>query len=779
MTRIFWIAFLLLASLVYGQEGIEIDFSPAGGIYAGKQKVTLESDSGATIYYTLDGSLPSSGSFRYKKPIVAEKTTVIRAIAYVKGKRSGVHTSTYFTEREYTLPVISIATNPGNFFDSSSGMFVKGCCADTVEPYMGANFMKGWERPINIEMYEADGSLCFNQKAGVRVFGGYSRMLPQKSLAIIARSKYGKNRFEYKIFPNRPHKKYKSFVLRNSGGDFMRTHLRDAFMTQMAKPTGLAIQEYRPAIVYINGAYWGIQNMREKINEHYLEQNYGAEPDSVDLLKHRGSGTAQHGSTKAYKQLLAFLKRSDMESDETIEELSKFMDIQDYINYNIAEVYSDNRDAGGNIRYWKENKDSAKWRWILFDLDLGLNNNNKNGYKHNTLRKFTSVNNEVWPDPPWSTFIIRRLLRNKIVQIQYINTFADQLNTVYHADTAMNLLNKMARIIEPEIELHQKRWFNSLKNWNEHMESLRLFIRGRPYWLRKHVMQKFELTDTAYVSIEHPGNNQAEVYFNSMKINRDYKGLYFVDVPVHIWVEPEHDVVFKGWEGREETEVDIWVNVSGDLLLKPLFEPKKASTFRDSLIFNEICYFQTEDDTSKDWIELYNRSGQVIDVSNWHFTDSKYSKGWDVPANTLIEPGEFLILSQKKEYYASSYSLDSVNVVGGFNEGISANGEHIKLYDNDGYMVDSLTLPPIESDSAITLSRVHIDSLGSNSLGIESPSPGNHSKNYLEHLQYLEDEAYWTKVFFIGGGGFFFILVGGFFFFRYSRKKKRKATSED
>ena len=305
------------------------------------------------------------------------------------------------------------------------------------------------------------------------------------------------------------------------------------------------------------------------------------------------------------------------------------------------------------------------------------------------------------------------------------------------------------------------------------MESLRLFIRARPHWLRKHIMQKFELTDTAYVSVAHPGRNNAKVFFNSMQLEDDYKGLYFVDVPVHIWVEAEHDVTFVGWEGREETESDIWVNVTGDLKLNPIFEPRKASVYQDSLIFNEICYYQTESDTSKDWIELYNRSSVSIDISNWHFTDRKYGKGWDIPENTEIGPGEFLVLSQNKEYYSSTYSLDSANVIGGFKNGISSIGEHIKLYDNEGYMVDSLSLTSIDADSAVSMSRIHIDSLGSiQNFEIEAPSPGKHSKKYLDHLQHLSDEAYWTKVFYIGGGGFFFILVSGFFFYRYSKKRR-------
>src|SRR5690606_5469606 len=147
-----------------------------------------------------------------------------------------------------------------------------------------------------------------------------------KSLYVVARTKYGKNAFEYPIFPARDHKKYKSFILRNAGGDFVKTHFRDAFMTQLAKPTGIAIQEYRPAIVFLNGEYWGIQNMREKINEHYLKDNFGIDKDNVDLIEHQRE--VKRGDSKAYKQMLNFIATKNMTDDKVINELRTYMNIE-------------------------------------------------------------------------------------------------------------------------------------------------------------------------------------------------------------------------------------------------------------------------------------------------------------------------------------------------------------------------------------------------------------------------------------------------------------------
>lgn len=764
---------LFVCGNTYAQDQPELIFEPSGGVYGSPVDVRLDAGQDAKIYYTIDGSVPGSGSMKYSEPIHVSNVKVIRAVAYVNGRRSKVITNSYFCDRPYTLPVVSLAVNPEVLWDSVGGIYVKGLnSVDTVEPYLDANYWKDWERRVNIEMYQPNGELCFNQEAGVSVFGGFSRWLPQKSLGVYARSSYGKTRFEYPIFEERDFKKYKSFIIRNSGGDFQRTHLRDAYMTQLAAPTGIAYQAYQPVVFYINGEYWGIQNLREKISEHYLKSNFGVDKNNVDIL--RQNRVARHGNSKEYKKLLAFLENKDMSSNQTIEELDKFMDIHDYLRYNIAEVYSDNRDAGGNIRYWKERNDSAKWRWVFYDLDLGLGNNAPKGYKRNTLEKFTSVNNEAWPDPPWSTFIIRSLLENKDIQTRYINMFADHLNTVYHPDTAVALLHKMSDVIAEEMKFHTKRWGQTYKNWKYHLNIVETFVRNRPYYCRQHIMEKFNLEDTAYVSIEYPGD-VAEVKFNSLKINRDFKGVYFTGVPVKISVQPKHDYDFVGWEGRDVAEPVLEIVLEKDEVFIPLVRPKKPSPYKDQVIFSELMIYQQEADTSEDWIELYNKGNTEVSLDGWGFTQEDYEQRFIFPSGTTIAPGSTIIIAQKKENYATKYNTDTVMVFGDFEFGLSSVSERLKLYDGDGLIVDSLSYKwdKTKSDSAFSYNLVHPDSARHKQSNWvpETPNPGRLSRSYDDFLIMEENKREWTKLFYIGGGGFFFMLVAGIWYFRFYRKK--------
>jgi hypothetical protein len=780
MSRLKYIILFILLCVIANSFEQTSDFLvkavPQGGIYNGETVVTLTSSPEAKIYYTLDGAEPNSSSFRYSQPITVKTVNVIRAVAYLNGKKSPIATESYFCDRSYTLPVISIATNPANLWDYDVGIYVMGCCADTIEPYVGANFWKDWEKRANIEMYEPNGELCFNQTAGINLFGGFSRMLPQKSLAVFARSKYGNNRFEYPIFPERDIDEYKSFIIRNAGGDFRRAHLRDAFMTQLAKPTGVAIQAYRPAIVFLNGEYWGIQNIREKISEHYLDDNFDVDKDNVDILRH--NGVVRHGTSKNYKQLLQFLRSNDLKNDSIVEHLRTFMDVDDFIRYNIAETYSDNRDAGGNIRYWREREDGAKWRWVFYDLDLGLGNNEPNGYKNNTLKKFTNANAEAWPDPAWSTFIIRKLLENEKLKYQYINTFADHLNTVYHQDTAVKLLRSMALAIDDEMVFHVKRWKTSHENWKYHVARVEEFVQNRPTYVRQHIQEKFGLDGTSKVNIDHPGVDVAEIKFNSIKVEKYFEGIYFNNVPVTISVKPKHDYVFVGWEGRSEKTKKLQVILNSNLSLKPIFEPRKRSVWSDSIVLNELCVYQVEKDSSDDWIELYNRSNETINLSNWGITDGDFKGRFKLPENTLLKAHEFLIIAKNPVSFGLVYG-DTLPVIGDLNFGLKAEGELIKLYDDLGQIVDSLTYDNVENKELKSWNRRHPNDLGNglDDWTLEYPRPGKMSMEHELFLKAEAEKAHWKKVYFISGGGFFFILLAGLVSYRLFKKRSKKGRT--
>ncbi|MFN2163022.1 MAG: chitobiase/beta-hexosaminidase C-terminal domain-containing protein, partial [Candidatus Promineifilaceae bacterium] len=259
-------------------------FSPPGGFYTGEQIVTLStSESTAVIRYTTDGSIPTPSSPLYTDPLTLSGPTVIRARVFAPGKLAGRTAShTYLIDFSTTLPVISLATKPAHLFDDTIGIYVEGTngvtgnCSDVP-----VNWNRSWERPVSMEMFETDGRRVVAQDAGLEIFGGCSRTFPRKSLEIKARRTYGDKDIDYQALPDKPIDSYKRLVLRNSGNDNYATQFRDALQQYLVKDMmDIDYQAYRPVVVFLNGAYWGLYNLRDKADEAFVEQNYDLDADS-------------------------------------------------------------------------------------------------------------------------------------------------------------------------------------------------------------------------------------------------------------------------------------------------------------------------------------------------------------------------------------------------------------------------------------------------------------------------------------------------------------------
>lgn len=731
--------------------------SNQGGFYKSSFNVKISADSNVRVFYTTDGSVPNSSSLPYTGNIPVKRITTLRIVGYLNGKRLQVNTQTYFTERAYTLPVFSITTDPDNLWSAGRGIYAKGCCADSVQPYYGANFWKGWERPMNIEMYEPDGSVAINQEAGIRIFGGWSKGLPQKSLTIIARKKYGKKKFKYKLLPKLDQKKYKTFILRNSGGDFNKAHLRDAYMTQLVEPIDLEIQEQRPAIVYLNGKYWGIHYIREKLNEHYLKAHFDVDKDSVSLLKHRGD--RQHGKKLNYPKLIQFLKTHSLAEQKNMDYVNSVMDVENFIAYNIAETYSDNRDAGGNIRYWRESKEGGKWRWIFFDLDLGLNSNSKVGHKRNTVHKFTNANYEAWPDPAWSTLIIRKLLENEEARELYINMFADYLNSIFKEEVADKLLNEMAKAIEEEMPFHKKRWGGSMGNWHSSIELVRTFIQERPGYIREFIVEKFKLGGTVSIKVISPDKEVGDIQLNSLKIKDNFDGIYFKNNPIHLKVKPTVDYEFSGWKELGINELDYSFVPVENQTLTPEFTKKRASLFQGKLVVNEV--FNKKDES---WIEIYNTTNGSIDVSGFKIRDDKDKHVFVFPANTSIEAKGYLVISEGKV-------KSEAKTITGLDFSIS-DEDKVRLYDSEDFLIDEAIFESYLEDQGWI--RINPEVSGKDNWKQGDVSIGLINATYQAILTNREDDEKRRQIILYGSiaGGALLLLLLILVVVRRSKKKK-------
>ncbi len=665
-------------------------FSQPGGFYNDPVTLILSTSvPNASIRYTLDGSEPSAQAARYEQPILINKTTVLRAQTYLTGRMpSKINTATYFYREHPVLPVISLTTDPFNLWDPDSGIYIMGKNAQPDNPHWGANFWQDWERPIHIEFFEPDGKLGFTTDAGVKIFGGWSRAFDQRSLALFFRAQYGASELNYPLFSNQPWTQFESIVLRNSGNDWVSTMFRDALMQQIVQHTAIDVQAYRPASIFLNSAYWGILNIREKVNEHYLATHHGVDPDELDLLENEGNpieGDAQH-----YQHLLNFVNGHTMTEATVWDSIHAWVDLDNFWDYQIAQIYYDNTDwPGNNIKFWRPHTPTGKWRWLMFDTDFGFGLYNSVNYMNNTLEFATAPNGPDWPNPPWSTLLLRKFLANPRLKVEFINRYADHLNSTLLSIRVIQLITGLQNGIKSEITRHRQRWPESASNWSSNVQVLIQFANQRPSYARAHIIQKFKLTGVWRLNLETSPSATGQIQVNSLTLREfPWNGSYFQNIPIQVQAIPVPGFRFKGWSSSAWGEqASITIQTTKDVSLTAIFEA--TGTPAAAVVINEICYNPPDDFNPGDWIELYNPDAAAVDISGWVFQDEDNSHRFQIPPGTILPANGFLVLCQDRNAFTPLFP-NVQNYLGNFDFGLSGAGELLRLISAPGKMIDSL-----------------------------------------------------------------------------------------
>ncbi len=722
------------------QLGRKVIFSLEPGFYGQAQTLSLTSESGeVAIYYTLDGNEPSEDTPVYTVPLQIRQTTVVRARGIGDGQIAGpIETNTYIIGRQPDLAVISLTTPPANLWDVDSGIYVMGPNASSELPYYGANFWQDWEKPVHVEFFEPNGVQGFEIEAGLQIFGGWSRACAQKPLAIFARGKYGAGEIEYPLFPDLAIDKFESFLLRNSANDWQYTLFRDALMQSLVEESAIDLQAYRPAVVFLNGAYWGIQNIREKLNEHYVASHHSVDPAKIDLLESRNSPLA--GSALAYDEFYSFMENNDLRSAENYNYIRDQMDIDNFIDYELAEIYFDNEDwPGNNLKYWRERSDNGRWRWILFDTDFGFGLYDVNKYQNNTLEFATAVNGPDWPNPPWSTLILRKLLENDDFKVRFINRAADFLNVNFNPTQVNRQIDYFYNLLVREMPYHFERWrsdlgWSDLNTWQYQIGLLRVFANNRQSYFIMDLNEKFGLRGRAAATIRN-APAAGRIRLNRIYLeNEEWTGYYFLDVPVEIEALPRPGFRFTGWTGSfTSTTNPLTVIPSQAWNLRAEYIPDSTA---ETIIINEINYHPSTNFDPGEWVELLNNADHAINLADWIFKDSSAGNGFTIPKGVVLQPGEFLVLCHDTSLFRDCFP-EAGKISGNFGFNLSNSGESIRIYDQFGDLIDAVDYtdempwPTLPDGSGPTLMLIDPDSdnsdpvCWSSSAGHGSPGAAN------------------------------------------------------
>lgn len=749
----------------------EVDYSLHGGWYDHAVEIRLTS-TGETIFYTTNGNTPRPGQSEYQHPIKISGTTLVRAIACTGRKCGPEMAHTYLIkEPKSKFPTLSIAVPPGALFDPESGLYREGWMSENrTWKKEGANFWSKKELLAHTEIFDADGEQVFNANTGFRLFGGMSRLFAQKSFSLVARSNYGPKRIDYPIFGRKGLNKFKYLVLRNSGSDWGKTQFRDALMTSLLDKWDLEKQDFQPAHVYLNGQYWGLYNAREKINRFFLESHTGTDRDSIDLLEHNAHpkvGTAAH-----YKRMLEYIRTHDLVVDSHFVAVGKMMDINNFLHYQIAQIFFDNQDAGGNIRFWRPRKPDGRWRWILYDTDWGFGLNDPMAFRNNSLIFHTAAHGPSWPNPPWSTYLLRQLLHNQGFRQEFIQTFYAVLNKEFHPDRVVKRIDKFANAYRSEIPRHFDRWNLDTAKWVTQVEIMKQFARARPGFMRMFLAEMFDLgedvtiplgcTDGGILTLTPSHEWEADTFLVT----------YAAGMELTIRVKPRSGYRFTGWsDGLPNT---IWTRTltvqPGMKALTAIFEPF-VHPLANQVLINEIGAYNRK---SGDWVEIFNSSSESVDVTSWILADAKHE--YRLPTS-IIPPGGYLVFCQDLRKFKNHFPGVPA-AAGTFSFGLNKRSESITLYTEEGAWVDrvSYTVSPLDTAFTLALLLPDLDNDQPKNweilTGQGSPGAGN---PYYVEMRVKARQTYWMR---LGLGFGCMTLILGLFAWKWRQDRRRRLQAE-
>ena len=560
--------------------------SAGRGFYREPVKVKITSPDESNVHYTLDGSIPTELSPPYNEPLTFEETGVLRVRAFQGGLiPSQTVTSTFFIEEGPRLPVLSLVTDPANLWNEDTGIYATG--RYSVHP----NYLQrgeDWERPVFIEFYEEDGSLGFTANGGIRIHGGCTRTFPKKSFLIFFSKSYGEAELHYPVFTEARFAKsdltgFKNLILRNIGNDGYggRPRIRDSLIHALWAEQGGLISAKRSVFVYINGEPWGIYNIREHIDKHYLASNFGL--SDVDLIE---AMAVREGDAAHWHEMLNFFESSDLRNDGTYARAGELINIDNFTDFWIFQIYAGNIDLDGNLKVFRARTTEGKWHWIMWDLDLALGlSREETPVTHNTLVWHTRRTHRPDYGHDWADgdlripMMLSKLLENEEYRNYFINRFEDLLNTTLHPDNVIATIDALVSIIEPDLPLEMERWSSdwggSLEEWTANLDELRDFARLRPAELRLHIINYFGLTDMVHLKVQQPESGNGIVRLNTVLLERyPWQGTYFRGIPVNLEAKPAPGYKFAGWNDPSLPKAQkITILPSEGSVIQALFSP--------------------------------------------------------------------------------------------------------------------------------------------------------------------------------------------------------------
>jgi len=559
-------------------EYTTVEIITEAGAYAGSVDVEMEtSDPDATIHYTLDGTVPTEADPVYSGPVNVAQTTVVKARAFNGSGAvppSFVETNTYLIDEDHNIYIVSIS-------------------GDELPTLLGGSQIE----PIGqFELFSAEGELLAETNGDYNEHGNDSWAYPQRGVDYITQDEFGYgNELEHQIFSNKDRDGFQRLILKAAASDNYPfetggAHIRDAYVQSLSQLADLRVDErtYVPCVMYMNGEYWGVYEIREKVDDldftdHYYDQGGG----QVDFLKTWGGTWEEYGSGDEWDDLRDFILGNDMTDPANYDYVKDLYNTGSLIDYFLLNSYTVCADwLNWNTGWWRGRNpdgDKKKWRYILWDMDATFGHYiNFTGVPDQSANA-DPCDPEQLNDPGgqghvpiWNT-----LLENEEFFADYINRYADLSTSYFSCEFMLQHLDSLINLIEPEMPRQIDRWGGSMAEWEANVQEIRDFIEERCEIINSGYLDCYpELEGPYNVTFYANPPEGGRIDLPSMEIDTyPYNTIFFGGVDVELDADENDGYVFSHWEinnnvlSPDEFSEEIVVSFTSDDTLIAHFVP--------------------------------------------------------------------------------------------------------------------------------------------------------------------------------------------------------------
>lgn len=671
---------------------LEPKISLISGIYDHTLSVQINdpNEINTVIHYTLDGSDPTTASPQYTgDPIDIFYSSALKAKAFAVGiLPSPTAVSSYLLGINHVTPVLSVVTDQANLY-GATGIF--------------ENWPFDWERSAYVEYFDTTHQLIFSQHAGMQIDGGAggSRSNPQHSFRIdLDHSVLGEGPINYPLIPNRAERTtYHKMYLRNGSNQYLFLPYKDACQVEaMAGETNNYYSAWRPVSVYINGNYFGLYELREKIDADYFTTLEEADPDEVDLLSlsfwNGQVLRAIEGSVIPFNADVEAFNNLDPASPDYWDAADQYFDMKWYNDYIIAESWMSNTDwPNNNIRIYRSDQTNYRWRFCVIDLELSLA---PNGWSDCYLDHIKYLL-EQGPNNPYTNIWLKGM-QNPRFRNYFINRFADLMNTSYDIKRILAIEQSMFNQTVVEMPREYGRWGdpnNISQQMNDFINRHHEFqfqLSERTAQVRNHLQSNLGLNGQVEVTIDAYPEGAGKIKISTITPDSlPWTGIYFDGNPVVLTAIPNPGFDFAYWDVNSiittpVTDASIELNIPVAETFRAVFS---AGEPLPMLTISELNYHSDTTRDAGDWIELLNFDASTINLSGWRLTDGNNENEYIFPAGTTLLQGERLVLVE--DIIRFELQHPGIATAGQLDFGFSNSTETLRIINESGQTVVTMT----------------------------------------------------------------------------------------